>query len=269
MGQLIGRLRALSQPLRRNAQVDVPTEPLFDPLLVQLDVVLLAGLEVLRRLAEILDFHLLEFASAEGEIAGRDLVAESLADLRYAERKLAAHSLLHVGEIDEHALRRFGPHVSDVLFAFDRTDRRLEHQIEVAGLSHIGRAAVRAFAVLQVVGAKARFAFAAIDERVRERDFVARIAPDQPVHKDRRIQTLHVVALVNDRTPPGAHHVVFQLDAQRAVIPGRSDATVNFRISEDEAASLAQAHDPFHAWSCHLYYRNLSINKDVFWQNKE
>src|SRR5262249_9489370 len=269
MGQLFWRLRSFSQSFGRYAQGHVPVEPLFDPLLVQLDVALLAGLEVLRRLAEILDLHLLEFARAEGEVSGRDLVAEGLADLRDAERELAAHHLLHVGEIGEDALRGLGAQISDVLFAFHRADRRLEHQIEVAWLRHIGGAAVRAFAVLQVVGAVARFAFAAIYERVGKRGLVTRIAPDQPVHQDRRVQTLHVVAVVNDRTPPRAHHVVLQLDAQRAVIPGRSDATVNFRIGEDEAASLAQAHDPFHAWSCHLYYRNLSIKKDVFWQNQE
>src|SRR3974390_1788880 len=34
------------------------------------------------RMAEELDFHLLEFAAAEGEVARRDLVAKRLSDLR-------------------------------------------------------------------------------------------------------------------------------------------------------------------------------------------
>src|SRR5262245_21201246 len=269
MGQLIGRLRAFPQSFRRDAQSHIPVEPLFDPLLVQLDIVLLARLEVLRRLAEILDLHLLEFARAEGEVAGRDLIAEYFADLRDAERELAAHHLLHVGEIGEDSLRSFGAQVSDILFAFDRTDRRFEHRIEITWFSQIGRTAVRTFGVLQVVGAMARFTFAAIHESVGERGLVARITPDQTVHQDRRVQAFHVVALVNDRTPPRARYIVLQFDTQRAVVPGRSDASIYFRASEDEAASFTQAHDPFQAWSCHFYFRNLSMKKMYFGQYRE
>src|SRR5262245_10506322 len=262
MGQLIGRLRAFPQSFRRDAQSHIPVEPLFDPLLVQLDVSLLAGLEVLRRLAEILDLHLLEFARAEGEVSGRDLVAEHLANLRDAERELAAHHLLHVGEIDEDPLRRFGAQVSDVLLAFHRADRRFEHRVEIARFGQIGRAAVRTFIVLQMVGAMARLALATINEPVGERGLMARITPDQTVHQNGRVQTFHVVALVNHRMPPRARHVVLQFDTQWAVVPGRSDAPINFRIGEDEAASFTQAYDPFQAWSCHFYYRNLSMKLD-------
>ena len=44
--------------------------------------------EVGAGLAEELQLHLLELAGAEGEVAGRDLVAEALADLRDAEGDL-------------------------------------------------------------------------------------------------------------------------------------------------------------------------------------
>ena len=57
---------------------------------------------------EELDLHLLELARAEDEVAGRDLVAERLADLRDAERRLLARELQHVLEVDEDALRGLG-----------------------------------------------------------------------------------------------------------------------------------------------------------------
>jgi len=61
-------------------------------------------LEVLRRLAEILDLHLLEFARAEGEVTGRDLVAEYFADLRDAKGACGASPAARC-EIGEDALR--------------------------------------------------------------------------------------------------------------------------------------------------------------------
>jgi hypothetical protein len=48
------------------------------------------------RLDEELHLHLLELAGAEDEVAGRDLVAERLADLRDAERRLLARVVMHV-----------------------------------------------------------------------------------------------------------------------------------------------------------------------------
>ncbi|MCG3161537.1 MAG: hypothetical protein JMDDDDMK_02721 [Acidobacteria bacterium] len=248
MSQLFLALFALDQFLRVEAEFDVPIESLINPLLMQLGVGLLAGLQILRRFAEVFDLHLLELARAKSEIARRDFVAERFADLRDTERQLAPHRLLHVSEIGEDALRCFGAQVSQILVAFDGTDRRLEHQVEIARFGQVGRSAAWTFAVFQVVGAAASFAFAAINQRVAESRFVARITPDQTIHQNRGVQTFHVVAFVNDRTPPRAHDVVFQFNAQRAVIPGRGDAAVNFRVSEDKAASFAQAHDLFHAW---------------------
>jgi hypothetical protein len=60
-------------------------------------------------MAEELDFHLLELARAEREVARRDLVAETLADLRDAERHADARAVDDVLEVDEDALRRFRP----------------------------------------------------------------------------------------------------------------------------------------------------------------
>src|SRR4030095_2429961 len=65
-----------SQPEPRfgDAELDEPTEALLAPVLVPARRVL--GWD------EVLHLHLLELASAEDEVPGRDLVAERLADLR-------------------------------------------------------------------------------------------------------------------------------------------------------------------------------------------
>ena len=98
-----------------------------------------------------------------------------------------------------------------------------------------------------VVGARARLAVAAVGHRIRERRLVARVLPDQPVHQDGGVEPLHVVAVVDDRAPPGALDVVLQLDAQRAVVPGAAEAAVDGRRREDEPAALGEADDLFEA----------------------
>ena len=63
-------------------------------------------------LAEKLKFHLFEFASAEGEVAGGYFIAERFADLGNAEWNLAACGALNVFEIDKDALCSFRPQKS-------------------------------------------------------------------------------------------------------------------------------------------------------------
>ena len=115
MAELVGVVGPQAQQLGGDAQVDVPLAALAAPVLVPL-----GGL--LGRHEE-LELHLLELAGAEHEVARRDLVAEALADLRDAERRLLAAGVEHVLEVHEHALRRLGPQVDLVTGALDR-DRR-------------------------------------------------------------------------------------------------------------------------------------------------
>ena len=81
MGQLVGPVRAQLQVVGPDAQVGVPAHAIVHPALVPL--LRLGGRH------EELDLHLLELPRAEDEVAGRDLVAERLADLGDAERRLA------------------------------------------------------------------------------------------------------------------------------------------------------------------------------------
>ena len=101
--ELLLRVLVLAQVLRVDAEVDVPGLAVVDPVLVPF--LIGAGL------AEELEFHLLELAGTEDEVAGRDLVAEGLADLADAERRLLARGVHDVRVVDEDALGGFGTQV--------------------------------------------------------------------------------------------------------------------------------------------------------------
>ena len=91
---------AQAQVVGADAELDVPALALAEPVL-----------EPLLRFGgrhEELHLHLLELARAEDEVAGRDLVAEGLADLGDPERRLLARELQDVLEVDEDPLRGLG-----------------------------------------------------------------------------------------------------------------------------------------------------------------
>ena len=81
----------------------MPVEPLLLPVFVPL--FLCAGAD------EELHFHLLEFAHAEDELPGYDLVPEGLPDLGNAEGDLHPGRLLDVQEINKDALCGFGTEI--------------------------------------------------------------------------------------------------------------------------------------------------------------
>src|SRR5262245_26296873 len=105
MGQLVGRLFAFAQMFRRNPQFDEPIESLLYPLLMQFNVVLLARLEILWRLTEVFDLHLLELAGPKSEVSGSYLVAKRLTDLCDTKRQLPPGRLLNIQKVNENALR--------------------------------------------------------------------------------------------------------------------------------------------------------------------
>jgi hypothetical protein len=81
-------------------------------------------LDHLVRADEELQFHLLELARAEGEVARVDLVAKRLADLANAERHFLARGFQHVLELHEDGLRRLGTQIAICCRRFRPARRR-------------------------------------------------------------------------------------------------------------------------------------------------
>src|SRR5262249_26106748 len=130
--ELVGAMRPHAEEVWADSELDVPALADLDPL---------AGpaLGFPRRHDE-LHLHPLELPRPEDGLAGRDLVAERLADLGYAEGRLLARERHHVLEVDEDALRRLRPQVDLRALARDRSDVGLEHQVELARLRQLAAA---------------------------------------------------------------------------------------------------------------------------------
>ena len=247
--QLVRVMRAQAQVVGIDAEPHVPVEPLAHPVLVPL--VGLAGRD------EVLHLHLLELERAEDEVAGRDLVAERLADLRDPERRPAARELQHLLEVEEDPLRGLGAQVDRRALLLDRADRRLEHQVERARLAQlatadradevVGRLTPRLGLLAQMVRAEPPLALAeALHERVGEAGEMPARLPRARVLDDRRVQRDDVVAVLDHRLPPLVRHVELQQHPVVAVVVGVGDPAVDLRGGEDETAPLAQRHDLLH-----------------------
>ena len=154
------------------------------------------------RLDEELEFHLLEFAHAEDEVPGRDLVAERLPDLGDAERRAARGRVEHVLEVGEDRLRRLGSEIGERGAVVHGADSGLEHQVERTRLGQVVGAAFRT-AAINMVGAPARLACAAVHERIGESILMAGVVQDVAVCQDGGIQPFDVVALIDHGAPPG------------------------------------------------------------------
>ena len=244
MAELLGVVLAHAEHVLRDAEVDVPAQALLTPVLEPL------GALVGRH--EELHLHLLELARTEDEVAGRDLVAERLADLGDPERRLFPGELQDILEVDEDPLGRFGAQVDGRALLGDRAHVRLEHEVELARLGQLpaaDRAAKLAFGLhlAQMVLAEALLALAqALDERVAEALQVAGRLPSLRVHQDRGVQRDDVVALLDHRARPLGLDVVLQQDAVVAVVVRRGQSAVDLGRLEDEAAPLAERHDLVH-----------------------
>ena len=211
------------------------------------------------RLDEELHLHLLELARAEDEVARGDLVAEGLADLRDAERRLLAGRGHHVVEVDEDALRGLRAQVVQALVALHRAEVGLHQAVEhprlgegalvaavrAVDLGQVGRrpAVLVLERLLQVVGAEPLVAGLALGQRVDERVEVAGGGPHLPGQDHRGVKADDVVALLDHRSPPLAADVLLQLHAERAVVPGRPGAAVDLAGRVDEAPALGEADD--------------------------
>ncbi len=250
--ELLLRVLEEAQVLGREPEVEVPVQPRLEPVLVPLLVG--AGLD------EELHLHLLELARAEDEVAGRDLVAEGLADLADAERRLLARGAGDVGVVDEDALRGLRAQVVHRGLVLHRAEVGGQQTVEVARLGELalhaavravdaGEPALRRALVLvlvrldELVLAEPLVARRALGQRVDERLEVTRRRPHLRGEDHRGVEADDVVAALHDRAPPLAAHVLLELDAEGAVVPGGAGAAVDLAAGEHEPPALGEVDD--------------------------
>src|SRR5262245_24312366 len=102
---------------------------------------------------------------------------------------------------------------------------------------------LRLVLLLELVGAEALVTRGALGQRVDELINVARGGPHGLREDDRRVDADDVLALLDHRSPPLAPDVLLELDPERAIVPRRSRAAIDFTRREDEAPALGQADD--------------------------
>jgi hypothetical protein len=244
----------LEQPqvLGVDAEVDIPLLPAVDPILVPL-----LGA---RRLDEELHLHLFELAGAENEVTGRDLVAEALADLTDAERRLAARGGHHIGKVHEDALRGLGPQIVQAFLGFDRAEVRLQHHVEFArfgplarvtgvGIANVGQPVGRRMAVLglvrldEMVCAITLVRDQRLHQRVVEHLDVAGCHPHFARQDDRGVEADDVVATGDHRAPPLPLDVLLEFHAKRSVVPRRFRASVDLAGLKHKTTPLGHVRD--------------------------
>ena len=232
-------------------------------------------LKVGARLAEELQLHLLELSDAEDEVSGSNLVTEGLADLTDAERHLHSRGSLHVQEIDEYALRRLGAEIQRADAVLGDALKGLEHQVELTNAREVRLAADGALdlvlldirlhfgvrprgdihldAVLlivvldEVIRTVTRLAALAVHQGIGETAHVTRRDPHVGVHQDRAVETDVQVILGHELLPPSFLDIVFQLHAERAVVPSIRETAVDFAAGIYEAASLCESGEFVHS----------------------
>ena len=251
VAQLLLRMLVMAQVLRLDAQIGVPAGAGVDPVLVPF----LVG----ARHHEELHLHLLELAGTEDEVARGDLVAEALAHVRNAERRLGARGGHDVLEVHEDALRGLRAQIVQAVLILHRAQMRAQHHVEVARFGPIALgAAVRAHDVLQavlrlmavllgvgfleLVGAMALVAVQALDQRVVEHGDVSGGHPHGRRQDHRGVHAHHVAAGHDHRAPPFALDVVLERHAERAVVPRGTGAAVDLAGGENESATLREGY---------------------------
>src|SRR6185369_935022 len=108
----------------------------------------------------------------------------------------------------------------------------------------------------EFVSAHAALALATVNQRIVKSRFVSRVFPDKPVENDRRINTLDVVAFIDEPTPPRLFDVVSELDTEWSIVPGTAQAAIDFGRGENEAASLRERYDGVDIGCSHEYRIN-------------
>ena len=100
--------------------------------------------------------------------------------------------------------------------------------------------------LVEMVGAVAALAEAAVDEGIREAGDVPRRLPDSGVEDDRRVERDDVVALAHHRLEPARLDVLLEQHPVVAVVVRRAEPPVDLRRWEHEPAPLRERDDLVH-----------------------
>ena len=166
----------LAHVLGVNAQVNKPVPAVFNPCVEVL--ICFVGVN------EVFDFHLLEFAGAEDEVAGGDLVTERFTNLPDTEGRAFTGRSYHVVEVHEDALRGFRAQKVQPFLVIDRTQVGFQQAREVLRFGPFAAgAAVRADNLTHIFGCTPLFSFESLNQVVLALAPVAREAFHQRVHK--------------------------------------------------------------------------------------
>ena len=105
VGEFVGAVPPDADAVGVDAEAGVPVHAVFNPAVV--------GFFVLAGHDEVFDFHRLELAGSEDEVAGGDFVSERLAYLGDAEGEALSGGGEDVVEVDEDALGGFGSEIDE------------------------------------------------------------------------------------------------------------------------------------------------------------
>ena len=184
------------------------------------------------------------------KLPGRDLVAERLADLGDAERRLLAREAQDGLEVQEDALRGLGAQVDRRAGLLHGADRRLEHEVELARLGEValGRLARVLGRLAPARRARSRWSARKRWPQVRQSTSGSVKPARWPlashvlrVLDDRRVERDDVVAIADHRLPPRVDDVALEQHAVVAVVVGVRDPAVDLRGGEDRARAACTA----------------------------
>src|SRR5207302_5773580 len=96
---------------------------------------------------------------------------------------------------------------------------------------------------LELVGAEAKLAGAAVDERVGKAGDVTGRLPHARVEDDRGVESHDVVSFLHHRSEPERADVVLREDAVVAVVVRRAEPAIDLGGREQEAAPAAEGDD--------------------------
>ena len=215
-----------------------------------------------------------EFTGTESEVSGGDFVTEGFPHLSDTERHSHTGGALYVCEIHEDTLCRFGTKVHRVCRIFRYTLEGFKHQIKFTNGREIGVSANRTndfmfgderfqgvvihclnldvqalflyVVFYEVIRSVASFTGLAVHKRIGESAEVSGRFPRACIHQNSTIYPRVVGIFLYEFLPPSFLDVIFQLYAQRTVVPRVCESAVDFATGENESSVFAKGNEFFH-----------------------